>query len=226
MSTTPSSNNSNQNTPSNYQYIFKLILIGNSGVGKSCILQRYMKHTFNESYKCTIGVDFLMKSLVINGQTVKLQLWDTAGQEKYKSMVSSYYRGANVALIVFDLTNHQSFEALPLWIETFYKNGPEQKNIILIGNKKDLIELRQVTQQEAEAFSETNNMMYFETSAKEGDNIEYVFNYAAEKLLEFYGGNNEAILKRQMAPNDDIQSSNFKEIRIEESPSKKKICCL
>ena len=226
MSAAPSSTNGSQNKPSNYQYIFKLILIGNSGVGKSCILQRYMKHTFEESYKCTIGVDFLMKSIVINGQTVKLQLWDTAGQEKYKSMVSSYYRGANVALIVFDITNHQSFDSLPMWIENFYKNGPEQKNIILIGNKKDLANLRQVTQQEAEAFSETNNMMYFETSAKEGDNIEYIFNYAAEKLLEFYGRNNEAILKRQMTPNNDIQSSNFKEIRIEESPNKKKNCCV
>ena len=226
MSAAPSSNNGSQNKPSNYQYIFKLILIGNSGVGKSCILQRYMKHTFEESYKCTIGVDFLMKSIVINGQTVKLQLWDTAGQEKYKSMVSSYYRGANVALIVFDITNHQSFDSLPMWIENFYKNGPEQKNIILIGNKKDLADLRQVTQQEAEAFSETNNMMYFETSAKEGDNIEYIFNYAAEKLLEFYERNNEAILKRQMTPNNDMQSSNFKEIRIEESPNKKKNCCV
>ena len=135
MSTVPNSSDSTPNKSSNYQYIFKLILIGSSGVGKSCILQRYMKHTFEESYKCTIGVDFLMKSVIVNGQTVKLQLWDTAGQEKYKSMVSSYYRGANVALIVFDITNRPSFEALPLWIENFYKNGPEQKNIILIGNK-------------------------------------------------------------------------------------------
>ena len=222
---TPSSNNGSQNKSSNYQFLFKLILIGNSGVGKSCILQRYMKHTFESSYKCTIGVDFLMKSIIINGQTVKLQLWDTAGQEKYKSMVSSYYRGANVALVVFDITNHVSFEALPMWIENYYKNGPEQKNIILIGNKKDLVEKRQVTQQEAEAFSETNNMMYFETSAKEGDNIEYIFNYAAEKLLEFYGGSNEAILKRQMTPNNDEQSNSFKEIRIEEAPNKKKNCC-
>jgi len=226
MSTpTPISANDGQGKPSNYQYIFKLILIGDSGVGKSCILQRYMKHSFEESYKCTIGVDFLMKSIVINGQTVKLQLWDTAGQEKYKSMVSSYYRGANVALIVFDITNHKSFDNLPLWIENFYKNGPEQKNIILIGNKNDLVNQRQVTQEEAEAFSETNNMMYFETSAKDGNNIDYVFNYAAERLLEFYGGNNQAILKRQMTPNNEIQSSNFKEIRIEESP-KKKGCCL
>ena len=208
---------------SNYQYIFKLILIGNSGVGKSCILQRYMKHTFQETYKCTIGVDFLMKSLIINGKTVKLQLWDTAGQEKYKSMVSSYYRGANVALIIFDLTNHMSFDALPSWIENYYKNGPEQKNIILIGNKKDLEVERQVTQEEAETFAETNNMIYFETSAKDGENIDYVFNYAAEKLLEFYSGNNEAILKRQLTPNNEKQINNFQDVRIEEQTKKK--CC-
>ena len=211
------------NNSSNYQYIFKLILIGNSGVGKSCILQRYMKHTFQETYKCTIGVDFLMKSLIINGKTVKLQLWDTAGQEKYKSMVSSYYRGANVALIIFDLTNHMSFDALPSWIENYYKNEPEQKNIILIGNKKDLEVERQVTQEEAETFAETNNMIYFETSAKDGENIDYVFNYAAEKLLEFYSGNNEAILKRQLTPNNEKQINNFQDVRIEEQTKKK--CC-
>ena len=214
---------SSSNNSSNYQYIFKLILIGNSGVGKSCILQRYMKHTFQETYKCTIGVDFLMKSLIINGKTVKLQLWDTAGQEKYKSMVSSYYRGANVALIIFDLTNHMSFDALPSWIENYYKNGPEQKNIILIGNKKDLEVERQVTQEEAETFAETNNMIYFETSAKDGENIDYVFNYAAEKLLEFYSGNNEAILKRQLTPNNEKQINNFQDVRIEEQTKKK--CC-
>ncbi len=215
-----------QRKASNYQYIFKLILIGNSGVGKSCILQRYMKHTFEETYKCTIGVDFLMKSLLIKDKTVKLQLWDTAGQEKYKSMVSSYYRGANVALIVFDLTSHASFDALPIWIENYYKNGPEQKNIILIGNKKDLIEERQVTQEEAETFSETNNMMYFETSAKEGDNIDYVFTFAAEKLLEFYSANNNnnAIIQRQATPNNEKQINNFQDLRIEQT--KKKKCCL
>ena len=213
----------NKNKSSAYQYIFKLILIGNSGVGKSSILQRYMNKTFEESYKCTIGVDFLMKSLEVKGKTVKLQLWDTAGQEKYKSMVSSYYRGANVALVVFDITSRSSFESLPLWIENYYKNGPEQKNIILIGNKKDMADQRQVTQEEAEEFSETNNMIYFETSAKEGDNVDYVFNFAAEKLLEFYGSqNNELNLKRQMNKTTELQRDNFKEIRIEEH---KKRCC-
>ena len=209
---------------SNYQYIFKLILIGNSGVGKSCILQRYTKHTFEESYKCTIGVDFLMKSIIINGQNVKLQLWDTAGQEKYKSMVSSYYRGANVALVVFDITSRPSFEALPIWIENYYKNGPEQKNIILIGNKKDMEDERKVSQEEAEKFSETNNMMYFETSAKEGENIDYVFNYAAEKLVEFSKGNNDPAMKRELNPNTDMQQTNFQGIRIEEKKEKKRCC--
>ena len=166
-----------------------------------------MKNTFEESYKCTIGVDFLMKTLNLNGKTVKLQLWDTAGQEKYKSMVASYYRGANVALVVFDITSHASFDSLPVWIENYYKNGPEEKNIILIGNKKDMEESRQVTQQEAEIFSETNNMMYFETSAKEGDNIEYIFTYAAEKLLEYYGKPDENNIKRQMNDNDKLQRS-------------------
>ena len=211
-----------KNKSSDYQYIFKLILIGNSGVGKSSILNRYMNKTFEDSYKCTIGVDFLMKSIEINGKTVKLQLWDTAGQEKYKSMVASYYRGANVAFVVFDLTNHESFDSLPLWIENYYRNGPEQKNIILIGNKKDMIEERQVTQEEAELFSQTNNMIYFETSAKDGDNIDYVFTYAAEKLVEFYSSQKETNIKRQINQTNKLQSQSFKEIRIEEH---KKKCC-
>ena len=181
-----------------------------------------MNKVFEESYKCTIGVDFLMKSIEINGKTVKLQLWDTAGQEKYKCMVSSYYRGANVALVVFDITNHDSFDSLPLWIENYYKNGPDQKNIILIGNKKDMVEERQVTQEEAELFSQTNNMIYFETSAKDGDNIDYVFTYAAEKLLEFYSSQNDTNFKRQINQINELQIHNFKEIRIEEH---KKKCC-
>ena len=215
----------NGTNSSNYEYLFKIILIGNSGVGKSSILQQYMNHVFDSNYKITIGVDFLMKSLVINNQIVKLQVWDTAGQERYKSMVASYYRGAHVALIVFDLTSHRSFEALPSWIEAFYKSGPEQKNTILIGNKKDLINERQVTKEEVELFSQTNNMMYFETSAREGDNIDYVFNYTAKKLLEFYeeSGND---IKRQLTPNTQKQINNFQEIRIEETHEKKNCCKL
>ena len=218
-----SDNGNINNNSSKYEYLFKIILIGNSGVGKSSILHRYMKRTFDSNYKVTIGVDFFMKSLTINEQMVKIQIWDTAGQEKYKSMVSSYYRGAHVALIVFDLTSHASFEALPSWVEIFFKNGPEQKNTILIGNKKDLVEERQVSQEEVELFSQTNNMIYFETSAKDGDNIDYVFSYTAEKLLEFYKGNKEE-LKKQLLPNTQKQTNNFETIRIEETHNKKNCC--
>lgn len=208
---------------SDYQYIFKIILIGNSGVGKSCILKRFVKRNFEESHKCTIGVDFLMKTITINGQTVKLQLWDTAGTEKYKSMSASYYRGAHVAFVVFDITSPSSFDALPHWFESYYKNGPEgQKNVILIGNKKDLAELRQISQEDAENFARNNNMIYFETSAKDGDNIEHVFYYAAEKLLEFYKNNDSAKLKPDVITNKEMQTHNFSEIRIE--PGKKKCC--
>ena len=215
-----SDNGNINNNSSKYKNLFKIILIGNSGVGKSSILHRYMKRTFDSNYKVTIGVDFFMKSLTINEQMVKIQIWDTAGQEKYKSMVSSYYRGAHVALIVFDLTSHASFEALPSWVEIFFKNGPEQKNTILIGNKKDLVEERQVSQEEVELFSQTNNMIYFETSAKDGDNIDYVFSYTAEKLLEFYKRNKEE-LKKQLLPNTQKQTNNFETIRIEETHNKK-----
>ena len=204
----------------------KVVLIGESGVGKTSIISRYITNTFKSQLMATSGANFVTKNLILEddkeeSQSIKFEIWDTAGQEKYKSMVSSYYRGAHVALIVFDLTSHLSFEALPSWIENFYKNGPEQKNTILIGNKKDLVEERQVTQEEAELFSQTNNMIYFETSAKEGDNIDYVFNYTAEKLLEFYK-ESKTELKRTMTPNTQKQISNFQAVRIEETNDKKK----
>ena len=219
-----------QNNPeksSNYQYLFKIILIGTAGVGKSSILKRYIENKFDPNYKCTIGVDFLMKSLTIQDKIVKLQLWDTAGQEKYRSMVSSYFRGANVALIIFDITSHASFEEVPLWIQFFYNNGPEQKNIILIGNKKDLENEREVTQEEAETFAKTNDMIYYETSAKDGENIQYIFNYTAEKLLEFYGSNgsnndNYTEMKKEITPMNSQQISNFQDVRIEKTEKK---CC-
>ena len=181
-----------------------------------------MNKIFEDSSKSTIGVDFLMKSVKINNSLIKLQVWDTAGQEKYKSMISSYYRGAHAALIVFDITSKESFMALPSWIEHFYKNGPKQKNVILIGNKKDLDNIREVKLEEAETFAETNNMMYFETSAKDGENVDYLFNYAAEKLYEFHKNNNDI----QINNNDNVINSkdllSGKDMKVKES---RKNCC-
>ena len=205
-----------------YEYIFKIILIGSSGVGKSSILQRYIQKTFNDSYASTIGVDFFMKSINIGEKTIKLQLWDTAGTEKFRSITTGYYRGADAAFVVFDLSAKSSFKAVSEWIENYYKykNPDSEKNVVLIGNKVDLVDKREVTQEEAENYVKDNNIFYFETSAKEGKNIEECFNFMAEKLLKQYENKDNELVKRK----DVIRSDNLKE-NTEVIIGEKK-CCL
>ena len=169
-----------------YDYIFKLILIGSSGVGKTSILQRYIQKIFNDDYTCTIGVDFFMKSMKIDDKLIKLQLWDTAGTEKFKSITTGYYRGANAAFIVFDLTSRKSFESVSEWIENYYKysNPDYERHVILIGNKSDLKNERIITEDEIDDFVKLNKIKYFETSAKNGENIDESFLFIAEQLMK------------------------------------------
>jgi Ras-related protein Rab-1A len=169
-----------------YDYIFKLILIGSSGVGKTSILQRYIQKIFNDDYTCTIGVDFFMKSMKIDDKLIKLQLWDTAGTEKFKSITTGYYRGANAAFIVFDLTSRKSFESVSEWIENYYKysNPDYERHVILIGNKSDLKNERIITEDEIDDFVKLNKIKYFETSAKNGENIDESFLFIADKLMK------------------------------------------
>ena len=169
-----------------YDYIFKLILIGSSGVGKTSILQRYIQKIFNDDYTCTIGVDFFMKSMKIDDKLIKLQLWDTAGTEKFKSITTGYYRGANAAFIVFDLTSRKSFESVSEWIENYYKfsNPDYERHVILIGNKSDLKNERIITEDEIDDFVKLNKIKYFETSAKNGENIDDTFLFIAEQLMK------------------------------------------
>ena len=205
-----------------YEYIFKIILIGSSSVGKSSILQRYIQKVFNESYSCTIGVDFFMKSLDIGDKSIKMQLWDTAGTEKFRSITTGYYRGANAAFIVFDLTSKQSFECLNEWIENYYKfsDPNSEKNVVLIGNKCDLVDRREITQEEIDKFIKDNNIMYYETSAKTGQNIDECFYFIAEKLVkEFENKENEEEKRTNLINND-----NLKEGTVDLIGNKK--CCL
>ena len=168
-----------------YDFIFKIILIGNSSVGKSSIIQRYIQKIFNDEYTCTIGVDFFMKTIDINEKLIKLQLWDTAGTERFKSITTGYYRGANAAFVVFDLTSRVSFNSISEWIQNYYNysNPNSEKNVVLIGNKSDLKESREITEEEINKFVVNNNIKYFETSAKNGENIDECFYYIAEKLM-------------------------------------------
>jgi small GTP-binding protein len=193
-----------------YNYIFKIILIGNSNVGKSSILKRYIQKVFDDNYSCTIGVDFFMKSITIGEKTIKLQLWDTAGTEKFRSITTGYYRGANAALVVFDLTSKKSFTALNEWIQNYYKysNPDSVKNVVIIGNKCDLTESREVTEEEINDFIKDNNITYFETSAKDGKNIDECFNHMAQKLIEQYENNdNELVKRKDLISNESLKDN-------------------
>ena len=205
-----------------YEYIFKIIIIGSSGVGKSSILQRYIQKTFNDSFSSTIGVDFFMKTINIGEKSIKLQLWDTAGTEKFRSITTGYYRGADAAFVVFDLSSKKSFNAVDEWIESYYKfkNPDSEKNVVLIGNKVDLIDNREITQEEAENYVKTNNIFYFETSAKEGKNIDECFYFIAEKLLKQYENKDNELIKRK----DVIKNESLKENTVVIIGDKKSCC--
>ena len=193
-----------------YEYIFKIILIGSSSVGKSSILQRYIQKVFNESYSCTIGVDFFMKSLDIGEKSIKLQLWDTAGTEKFRSITTGYYRGTNAAFVVFDLTSKPTFDCLDEWIQNYYKysNPDSEKNVVLIGNKSDLVNRREVNEEDIEKFANNNNLMYFETSAKDGKNIDECFYFIAEKLLKQFENKDDKEEKDKNVINSDNLKNN------------------
>jgi len=167
---------------SGYDYLIKILLVGNTGVGKSALVNKYTDNEFDEKYISTIGVDFKVKTIVINSKTVKLQMWDTAGQERFRTITSSYYRGAHGILVVYDITNKESFDSIINWlseIEQFSKHKPA---IICIGNKNDLPN-REVSKKTAETFLKTINIDYYETSAKTRLNLNDIFEDLACKSI-------------------------------------------
>lgn len=153
---------------------YKIILVGDSGVGKTSILKKFINNEFNEDIKCTINVDFFSKSIKIDKNLyTNLKIYDTAGQEKYRALIKQYYQGTDGIILVFDLTNENSFNKLKSWINEVSDNT-EKSQIILVGNKADLIE-RKIDEQTAENFAKQRDMKYIETSAKEGTNILLLF---------------------------------------------------
>ena len=210
------------------EYLFKLIIIGSSNCGKSSILQQFVFNKFDEKYNCTIGVSFLMKTLIINNHKVKLQLWDTAGMERFKSLTSSYYKGANAVITTFDLTNRESFLSVPDWLANYRKNCSREasKNIVLIGNKLDKQYEREVTVNEAKNFADANQLPYFETSAKYAKNINEAFYFIAQILLTMYQNNKRNIVEKEVNSNNEVLlKENFSTIRISDESQRKKKCC-
>lgn len=168
----------------NYDYLFKFILIGDSTVGKTCILTRFVDGWFKTDSDPTIGVEFGSKVIRCkSGVTVRLQVWDTAGQESFRSITRSYYRGAIGALLVYDITNSASFENLPTWLKDSLDATNQNIGLVLVGNKVDLEGERQVDKNVAKEFSKENNLLFMETSAKNGQNIEKIFQILSEQIL-------------------------------------------
>ena len=169
-----------------YDVIYKILLVGDSGVGKTNIMLRYLNKEFNINTKATVGVEFGSKNIIIDKKVIKGQIWDTAGQERYRAITSSYYKGAHGAFVVYDITLKESFEAVDRLINDLRNNTDERLEIILIGNKSDLEEKRQVTKEEGEEKAKEKEVAFMETSALNCNNIEKAFNEILNKVYLAY----------------------------------------
>lgn len=169
---------------SDYDYLLKILLIGDAGVGKSAMLARYTDDTYGESYTSTIGVDFKIRTIEVDNKNVKLQIWDTAGQERFRTITSSYYRGSHGIIIAFDITDQESFNNVKLWMNEIerYSNNP---NIIriLVGCKTDLESKRVIQYQTAKDFADINGIPYIEISSKKATNVNETFDLMAKNII-------------------------------------------
>ncbi|PRP80320.1 Rab1 family GTPase (PiYpt1) [Planoprotostelium fungivorum] len=174
-----------------YDFLFKLLLIGDSGVGKSSLLlhlliedSRFADNVYTDSYISTIGVDFKIKTLTIDNKTVKLQIWDTAGQERFRTITSSYYRGAHGIIVVYDVTDKVSFTNVKQWLGEIDRYACQSVNRLLVGNKADLLEKKVVDTNEAKEYAQSINISFLETSAKSSENVEEAFNLMTKQIKE------------------------------------------
>ncbi|XP_024629275.1 ras-related protein RABB1c [Medicago truncatula] len=165
-------------------YAFKYIIIGDIGVGKSCLLLQFTDNRFQRFHDTTIGVEFGIRTININNNPVKLQIWDTAGQERFSSITKSYYRKAADALLVYDITRRETFDHMATWLEDARQHASSDTIIMLIGNKSDLACNRVVSTEEGEKFTKENGLMFMEVSAKSRENIEEAFVKTAESIYK------------------------------------------
>jgi small GTP-binding protein len=208
---------------SNYNLIFKIVLIGDSNVGKTNILSKYLQNEFNPDSKATVGVEFGSKTININNNVIKAQIWDTAGTEKYRSITNAYYKGAKGAFVVYDISRKASFNNIDKWLFDLKNNGDENINIVIIGNKIDLENQREVTTEEGEKKAIINKASFIETSAKNGDNIEKAFNLMIENVYENFKKENE---NKENIDSEELNKEKTLNLNSNnENQIKKKKCC-
>ena len=199
-----------------YDMLFKLILLGDSAVGKTNILSKYLRDEFDQNSKSTVGVEFSTRNIKIDSYIIKVQIWDTAGQERYRSITNAYYKGAKGGLLIFDLTRRATFDSIDKWIPDLKTKGDENMVIVLIGNKNDLKEQRQVSTEEGEKKAKLFKLAYMETSALDGNNIENAFN---ELINTVYKKNYLKYEKELIKNIDKGIDLNNQEIKF------KRVCC-
>ena len=200
-------------------YTIKYIIVGNAYVGKSNIIYRFVENKFSENYKATINLDFSYKNMKINDKIFRIQLWDTAGQEEFQSISRGYYKSGACALVVYDITDRETFNNVSSWVEECKNNGPSTITLVLVGNKIDLEDKRQVTYEEGEDFANRNNMQFFETSALNGTNIDKLFNDTVESI-------NRKIEDNYYKDKDcGIEFNTQNKINLDKEPPKKKRKC-
>ena len=213
-----------------YDYLFKILLIGNSGVGKSSLLFRFSEDKWEKEFIPTIGVDFVsniilifykknkkLKTIEVDGKKAKLQIWDTAGQERFKNIQASYYKGANGILVVYDITNKESFENLSSWLIEIEKNGNKNVYKFLIGNKNDLEDQRVITKEEGDEFASINGMDFFETSAKTAYQVQEAFEQLTRDIIK--------IVSKDKQHEELNKSIKLKPGKSNNILTKKKKCC-
>ena len=213
-----------------YDYLFKILLIGNSGVGKSSLLFRFSEDKWEKEFIPTIGVDFVsniilifykknkkLKTIEVDGKKAKLQIWDTAGQERFKNIQASYYKGANGILVVYDITNKESFENLSSWLIEIEKNGNKNVYKFLIGNKNDLEDQRVITKEQGDEFASINGMYFFETSAKTAYQVQEAFEQLTRDIIK--------IVSKDKQHEELNKSIKLKPGKSNNILTKKKKCC-
>ncbi|XP_041350488.1 ras-related protein Rab-35-like [Gigantopelta aegis] len=197
-----------------YDHLFKLLIIGDSGVGKSSLLLRFADNTFSGTYITTIGVDFKIRTVDVGGEKVKLQIWDTAGQERFRTITSTYYRGTHGVIVVYDVSSGESFANVKRWLHEIDQNC-DVVNRILVGNKDDDADRKVVLTQDAERFADQMGIQLFETSAKENKNVEEMF-LAITKLV--------LVSKKESQKKQADQSQQGIRLGSKEAKEKKKCC--
>mmetsp|Transcript_5685 Transcript_5685/g.5859 ORF Transcript_5685/g.5859 Transcript_5685/m.5859 type:complete len:218 (-) Transcript_5685:372-1025(-) len=213
-----------QGSHEDFDLLFKMIIIGDSGVGKTNILSRYIKNSFSFDTRSTVGVEFGAKKVEVNGFKVKNQIWDTAGQERYRSITNTYYKGAKGALVVYDIAKRDTFDNVSKWINELRMNGEKDVVVVLVGNKCDLNEERTVSHEEGEQKARELNTAFIETSAYQAVNIDKAFTMMVEEMIKELTKLSSAEYEKET----DLEGHNIVELtnkQDEYSENGKKKCC-